>query len=538
MFAEFKHTLRRLRGQVIGWSLGLGLFSLFMALFWDTVLEMEGLQEMIESYPSEMAAFFGGMTAITTPPGYMNTYYFSMMPVIAGVFGIIAGAGLLAADEEKGILDLVLTYPISRTRLLWARFLALSLGLAIVMVAGWLGWYLPSLGTSMDLSALQFLLPFLSLFAVLLLFAALALLLSMVLPAARLAATLAGVLLVGNFLLVGMAGLDEGLQAIVASTPLHYYQGGFAVAGLKWLWLGGLLLVALLLAGTAWLLFLRRDIRVGGERSWRLRLPFTFTIVLFLLASCTAPQTQPAATQNPDVVVAETPLADMPNPASVFCQEQGYQSEIRTAGDGSQYGVCIFPDGSECDEWAYYRGECSPASQNGPTPAAAEIPTAPPPDPSLYQGWQRYTHAGYGFSIMLPEEWVVEESAASDTLLSGHLLNLHPTASTGQENIRLTVRRVGEETLLWPTGVGQGDFIPQGMLEVAGQPVQRVLLVCPSGEVTAIWYHQGEGQPNVTRGDLEFGFIYSTGPHCEPGSSLSGEAQLVGEMIIASLQVP
>ncbi len=274
MFAEFKHTLRRLRGQIIGWSLGLGLYSLFMALFWDTVLEMEGLQEMIENYPPEMAAFFGGMTAITTPAGYMNTYYFSMMPVIAGVFAVITGAGLLAADEEKGILDLVLTYPISRTHMFWARLLALSLGLDIVMAAGWIGWYLPSLGTSMDLSAGAFLLPFLSLFAVLLLFAALALLFSMILPATRLAATVAGVLLVGNYLLIGIANLNEGLQTVAQVTPLHYYQGGFAVDGIEWPWVAGLLVGAFLLAGGGWLLFLRRDIRVGGERSWRLRLPF------------------------------------------------------------------------------------------------------------------------------------------------------------------------------------------------------------------------------------------------------------------------
>jgi hypothetical protein len=50
----------------------------------------------------------------------------------------------------------------------------------------------------------------------------------------------------------------------------------------------------------------------------------------------------------------------MPNPTAAYCEEQGYKSEIRTAADGSQSGVCIFPDGSECDDWAYYRGECGP----------------------------------------------------------------------------------------------------------------------------------------------------------------------------------
>jgi len=59
----------------------------------------------------------------------------------------------------------------------------------------------------------------------------------------------------------------------------------------------------------------------------------------------------------------------MPNPASLYCEENGNTLEIRTADDGSQSGVCVFPDGSTCDEWAYYRGECglaADASGGGP----------------------------------------------------------------------------------------------------------------------------------------------------------------------------
>ena len=52
--------------------------------------------------------------------------------------------------------------------------------------------------------------------------------------------------------------------------------------------------------------------------------------------------------------------AGLPNPASVYCEEQGGKVDIRTATDGSQSGFCIFPDGSECDEWAFFRGQCKP----------------------------------------------------------------------------------------------------------------------------------------------------------------------------------
>lgn len=83
----------------------------------------------------------------------------------------------------------------------------------------------------------------------------------------------------------------------------------------------------------------------------------TFTIILIMLTACTAPQTQGMSESAP----TSMPQADMSNPASVYCTQQGNKLEILTADDGSQSGRCIFPDGSACDEWAYYRGECGPA---------------------------------------------------------------------------------------------------------------------------------------------------------------------------------
>ena len=46
------------------------------------------------------------------------------------------------------------------------------------------------------------------------------------------------------------------------------------------------------------------------------------------------------------------------NPASVYCINQSGKLDIRSDLDGNQYGVCIFKDGSECEEWKFFRGEC------------------------------------------------------------------------------------------------------------------------------------------------------------------------------------
>ena len=75
-----------------------------------------------------------------------------------------------------------------------------------------------------------------------------------------------------------------------------------------------------------------------------------------------------------------TPQANMPNPASVYCTQQGNKHEIRTADDGSQVGICIFADGSTCDEWAYFRGECGPAAQKSPAPTQAVEAATPTSD--------------------------------------------------------------------------------------------------------------------------------------------------------------
>src|SRR4030042_26964 len=93
----------------------------------------------------------------------------------------------------------------------------------------------------------------------------------------------------------------------------------------------------------------------------------------FLVSGCIQINSQPTEAVIPETPTIQPTMSTLPNPASAYCEQQGYTSEIRTATDGSQSGVCIFPDGSECDEWAYYRNECAPASEDGSLPNPASV---------------------------------------------------------------------------------------------------------------------------------------------------------------------
>lgn len=57
-----------------------------------------------------------------------------------------------------------------------------------------------------------------------------------------------------------------------------------------------------------------------------------------------------------NVLITNTPgKANLANPASVYCSQQGGENKIVTARDGSQSGQCVFSDGRKCDEWQFFR---------------------------------------------------------------------------------------------------------------------------------------------------------------------------------------
>ena len=273
MLTLFRQAFRRYRGSIVGWGLSLGLLGMYVISFYETfAAQQDSLEQLLASYPPEMLAFFGDFTQMFTPEGFLSVEFFSFMPLILGIFAVLAGSGLVAADEENGTLDLLLAHPISRPTLVAGRWLAFVAATTAILGLAWLGLVVGLQSTSLDLSALDLVQPFLSLLSALLFFGALALLLSQLLPSRRLAGLVAGLVLVGSYFVTALARIDDGLETLATLSPLSYYQGGDALLGLNVAWfVGPLALAALFVLLAAWR-FNRRDIRVAGEGSARLPL--------------------------------------------------------------------------------------------------------------------------------------------------------------------------------------------------------------------------------------------------------------------------
>jgi len=61
--------------------------------------------------------------------------------------------------------------------------------------------------------------------------------------------------------------------------------------------------------------------------------------------------------KNAILKTSETAMLKVANPASTNCISDGGKLEFAEKS-GGQYGICVFPDGKQCEEWAMFRGEC------------------------------------------------------------------------------------------------------------------------------------------------------------------------------------
>jgi ABC-2 type transport system permease protein len=271
MRTTFLHSLRRYTGQIIGWGVGLALVGAYSMLLFDTLVKpgvQQQFEQLLSSYPPELMAFFGDVSKMLTPAGYVDTLFFSYIPIIVCIFAILACANLLVGDEEKGILDLVLAHPVTRGMLFWSRLYAFCIAVILILAIAWLGFVIPLPRTSFEATPLELLLPFVSLFALMLFIGTLTLMLSLILPSLTWAAMLSGLILVASYFLTSLSRLSEDLKPIERFFPMHYYQGGQAMSQMDWAWFGILVGFSVLFSWIALWLFERRDIRVSGERGW------------------------------------------------------------------------------------------------------------------------------------------------------------------------------------------------------------------------------------------------------------------------------
>jgi putative hemolysin len=76
------------------------------------------------------------------------------------------------------------------------------------------------------------------------------------------------------------------------------------------------------------------------------------------ISACEVPPEKQVYTITLNCAQPAQATAGLANPASENCVAQGGTVSIEKRGDGGEYGVCVFEDNMQCEEWAMLRGEC------------------------------------------------------------------------------------------------------------------------------------------------------------------------------------
>jgi ABC-2 type transport system permease protein len=255
-------TLRDQRRALMWWSLGFVLTVLTYAAFWPNVhANASQFNQYIEKFPEAIRNMMGGAN-FGTPEGYVQTELFSLLgPILLLVYAIGAGARAIAGEEEAGTLDLLLSTPLPRRRVLIDKFgsmVTATLALAVLMSLS-----LMVLGPLYDLHlSLQGLTAAtLNLFLLALAFGAVALLVGSVTGSKGAAIGVSSGIAVVAFVLNTLAPSVDAIRRFRLLSPFHYYSGhdplttGFN--GIDILALVGISVVALVIAVGA---FERRDL--------------------------------------------------------------------------------------------------------------------------------------------------------------------------------------------------------------------------------------------------------------------------------------
>jgi ABC-2 type transport system permease protein len=116
----------RARG-LVGWLAGFTFFISITIATYPSIRDQPGIEAFEREIPEVLRAFTGGEEFdFSSAEGLFNSRMFAfLLPLLVLIWAIGFGARTVAGEHEEGRLDLVLSYPVTRTRLLIEKLVVL-----------------------------------------------------------------------------------------------------------------------------------------------------------------------------------------------------------------------------------------------------------------------------------------------------------------------------------------------------------------------------------------------------------------------------
>ena len=257
-------SLRDIGRGFLWWTLGLAGFVALIVSVYPTVHSNPALEKLSQDYPKALQAFiaFGGAVDYSSAAGYLGIELFSLMvPLLLLVAAIGTGAGSIAGEEERGTLELLLANPVSRTKVVLEKTLALALEITGLGLVLWLALWIGALLANMDISAGHLAAATLSAVLLALAFGTIAVLLGAATGRRTVAIGLTAAAAVAAYLVNGLAPLVHALEVPQKLSPFYHYAVGDPLRnGPSFTHLAVLVAIAVVSTALAPWFFSRRDV--------------------------------------------------------------------------------------------------------------------------------------------------------------------------------------------------------------------------------------------------------------------------------------
>lgn len=263
MRSIYSKTLYDRRFFMLGWTLGLAGMAALMTSFYPAMHQDGAIDSLLQNMPAAFQGLVGSLADLSTFPTYLASQLFDIrMPLIAGIMAIILGLGLSVADEEKGELRTMLSLPISRTKVLLQKWVAMLTILAVTLIGLVGGMYavLPFIAdASIELGQLVRLVAMTGLMMAT--FGTIPFAIGSITGKRAVATAVSILMIIGSFILSTFGRAVDWLADYEKLSLLHYFPAVDIVKG-EFDWLNPIVLgsITLVLLIVSVVLFRRRDV--------------------------------------------------------------------------------------------------------------------------------------------------------------------------------------------------------------------------------------------------------------------------------------
>ena len=257
-------TLRQRKWSIFWWCAGIIFFILLELVFYPTFKDQAAqLNKSFSQIPETAKQLFTDTNDLFSPLGYLSSQiFYLMMPMLLGILAINQGMSLLGKEENNATIELLLSRPVSRGRLLSGKAAA---GLFIVALVTTLSAVFTAIMcklVGLDIGAIYIIQASLAAGLMALSFGAVAFLLTALGRAGRAASiAIATAFALGGYIISSLAPTVNWLRWPAKLFPFNYYHSSELLTG-RYNWANAIYFAVIITAcmTISWLAFRRRDL--------------------------------------------------------------------------------------------------------------------------------------------------------------------------------------------------------------------------------------------------------------------------------------